>query len=140
MAQPHGQQERQSPQSIKKKNNANSWKDGPRRNLESTLKPHELPNIKDKTSVLGEEWCGLFEMDVGFQPSHYKTAMSNLIKNPNINSTVILRADVLIENKYTYDQSEKQSVEQYRNDNPEELLLDRNDNGSAEETILSLKQ
>ncbi|AOA63284.1 tRNA(Ser) Um(44) 2'-O-methyltransferase [Komagataella phaffii CBS 7435] len=64
------------------------------------LKPDELPNILPGQSLLGKEWHGLFETKVDFSSKHFKKAMLNLIREPNINSTVILRADILIENDY----------------------------------------
>ncbi|EIF49075.1 trna um 2 -o-methyltransferase [Brettanomyces bruxellensis AWRI1499] len=60
-----------------------------------SLKPSEVPNIRDTESYMGSEWCGIFEVDVDFKQEHFLRAMKNLIKNPNINSTVILRSDTL---------------------------------------------
>ena len=78
------------------------WRTGAHQNFESTLKPDEIPNIREKESPLGEEWCGIFETKVEFKTQHFMTAMSNLIDSPNINSTVILRADILRRNKFIY--------------------------------------
>ncbi|ODV59782.1 tRNA (uracil) methyltransferase [Ascoidea rubescens DSM 1968] len=58
----------------------------------------EIPNIIDRQSILGLKWIGLFEEEVSFKFFHFEKAMLNLIKQPNINSTVILRADILKEN------------------------------------------
>ncbi|GMF54837.1 unnamed protein product [[Candida] boidinii] len=66
------------------------------------LKTDEIPNIRDAESKLGPEWCGIFETEVTFKLHHFIAAMTNLIKEPNINSTVILRADILKEYKYLY--------------------------------------
>ncbi|ODV94974.1 hypothetical protein PACTADRAFT_50811 [Pachysolen tannophilus NRRL Y-2460] len=60
----------------------------------------ETPNIINEESVLGPEWCGVFESTVDFKQNHFEVAMSNLIKQPNINSTVILRTDILKEIGY----------------------------------------
>lgn len=79
-----------------------AWRTGPRQNTDMTLKSDEIPNIREEKSVLGEGWCGIFETKVDFKIQHFMTAMSNLINSPNINSTVILRADILRRNKYTY--------------------------------------
>lgn len=76
-------------------NKHEAWRTGPKRNTNETLKPEELPNILKEASVLGPEWTGVFEIDVDFNGDHYLQAMENLINNPNINSTVILRADIL---------------------------------------------
>ncbi|CUM67793.1 uncharacterized protein PRCAT00005499001 [Priceomyces carsonii] len=51
-------------------------------------------------SLLGDPWVPIYEMPVEFDAHHFESAMSNLIKQPNINSTVIMRADILKENKY----------------------------------------
>ncbi|KAI5966559.1 TRM44 [Candida pseudojiufengensis] len=59
------------------------------------------PDITINTdSILGSKWCPICETKVNFEPQHFQTAMINVIKNPNINSTVLLRADILIENSY----------------------------------------
>ncbi|KAG7879411.1 hypothetical protein KL905_003192 [Ogataea polymorpha] len=96
----------------------------PRRNTEATLSAREIPNIRDKPSVLGPEWCGIFEIPVTFEASHFEQAMSNLLKNPNINSTVILRADVLKNYKYTYtDGSEEPFLDKYIAEDPESISI-----------------
>lgn len=77
-----------------------NWRAGPRQNSNDTLKPEELPNIRDVESLLGSEWTGIFETDVEFNNDHFIKAMTNLIDNPNINSTVILRADILRDRKF----------------------------------------
>lgn len=51
-------------------------------------------------SILGDSWIPIYEEPVDFEALHFNTAMSNLIREPNINSTVIMRADVLEENSY----------------------------------------
>ncbi|ODV88274.1 hypothetical protein CANARDRAFT_26433 [[Candida] arabinofermentans NRRL YB-2248] len=112
------------------------WSEQPKRNLESTLKPNEIPNIRDRESALGKEWCGIFEIDVEFKLHHYITAMSHLIENPNINSTVILRADIMKEFKYVYNEnSDEPTVETYINENPEELLLNNSNNNDSTDII-----
>ncbi|EGV61974.1 tRNA(Ser) Um(44) 2'-O-methyltransferase [Yamadazyma tenuis] len=59
--------------------------------LTSTIKTH---------SILGDVWVPIYETPVEFSSSHFETAMLNIIKQPNINSTVIMRADILKENIY----------------------------------------
>ncbi|CAH6720099.1 tRNA (uracil-O(2)-)-methyltransferase [[Candida] jaroonii] len=56
--------------------------------------------IIKEDSILGSPWVPIFENEVEFEKHHYESAMSNIIKEPNINSTVIMRADILIENSY----------------------------------------
>lgn len=51
-------------------------------------------------SVLGEPWVPIYSTEVNFEAHHFESAMSNLIRQPNINSTIIMRADILMENVY----------------------------------------
>lgn len=48
-------------------------------------------------SVLGDPWVPIYETKVDFKADHFHMAMTNLIRQPNINSTVIMRADILSE-------------------------------------------
>lgn len=52
---------------------------------------------------LGPAWIPVYLMPVDFSHQHFETAMAHLIREPNINSTVILRADVLEETIYNSD-------------------------------------
>lgn len=91
------------------------------------LKTEEMPNIRDEESKLGPEWCGIFETDVSFKLHHFIAAMTNLIKEPNINSTVILRADILKEYKYLYNSnSNEPTVSEYINPDPEFHISEEN--------------
>jgi len=74
--------------------------------MSEAIKKPEIPNIMCEPSILGPEWIGLYKSPVEFKSEHFEAAMNNLIKQPNINSTVILRADILLENKYDYTESE----------------------------------
>lgn len=56
--------------------------------------------LTDQSLCLGDAWVPIYLMPVEFDPCHFETAMSHLIREPNINSTVILRADILQETKY----------------------------------------
>ena len=51
-------------------------------------------------SELGPSWIPLYESPVDFNAEHFEAAMLNIIRQPNINSTVIMRADILKENVY----------------------------------------
>lgn len=55
-------------------------------------------NYAPETSLLGPEWTQIYSSEATFSKEDFKTAMNNLIRQPNINSTVILRADILSEN------------------------------------------
>ncbi|OWB68765.1 hypothetical protein B5S33_g4629 [[Candida] boidinii] len=91
------------------------------------LKTDEIPNIRDAESKLGPEWCGIFETEVTFKLHHFIAAMTNLIKEPNINSTVILRADILKEYKYLYNShSNEPTVSEYINPDPEFRISEEN--------------
>ncbi|CDO93806.1 unnamed protein product [Kluyveromyces dobzhanskii CBS 2104] len=68
-------------------------------------------------SVLGQEWQSLYTTTdpVDFERSHFEQAMLNVIRQPNVNSTVILRADMLVDNEYDVEtghsiKSEKQDI------------------------------
>lgn len=60
----------------------------------------ELRLMLPETSILGDPWVPIYETAVDFETNHFERAMSNIIKQPNINSTVIMRADVLKENVF----------------------------------------
>lgn len=57
-------------------------------------------------------------MPVDFSQQHFETAMAHLIKEPNINSTVILRADEIEETTYT-EEGKIDSVSTFSPDLPE---------------------
>lgn len=57
-----------------------------------------LKSIRDEKSILGDVWVPIYESPVEFTGEHFERAMANIIKQPNINSTVIMRADILKEN------------------------------------------
>lgn len=50
-------------------------------------------------SILGKEWVAMYKTrdEVDFGKVHFEAAMMNVIREPNINSTAILRTDILIE-------------------------------------------
>lgn len=60
----------------------------------------DLKLIMDKASILGGSWVPIYESEAEFTGQHFEKAMSNIIRQPNINSTVIMRADILKENIY----------------------------------------
>lgn len=103
-------------------------------------KDKELIGVQDilqNESILGPEWVSLYETTIPFQTEHFETAMSNLIKQPNINSTVILRADVLIENTYTYAEDKEPEINNFKSEladikpdiptsSSDEIILEKN--------------
>lgn len=61
--------------------------------------------LTNEPLVLGPAWVPIYKCPAEFSANNFETAMAHLIKEPNINSTVILRADVLEETTYTKDGS-----------------------------------
>lgn len=59
----------------------------------------EIKDIRNTESVLGSEWTPIYSTEVEFASTHFKTAMMNIIRQPNVNSTVIMRADIVREEK-----------------------------------------
>lgn len=83
-------------------------------------------------SRLGEPWVPVYETAVDFESLHFETAMSNLIKQPNINSTVIMRADILKENTYDIENGDSTFVSKlidkfpdFPSENPLDEILHR---------------
>ncbi|KAM9886297.1 hypothetical protein OXX69_013786, partial [Metschnikowia pulcherrima] len=69
-----------------------------------TMKPGKDPEmdlLMGQESCLGAPWSPIYEQKVEFEPHHFETAMAHLIREPNINSTVIMRADILQQITYT---------------------------------------
>ncbi|KAL6453611.1 TRM44 tRNA [Candida maltosa Xu316] len=56
-----------------------------------------LPLLTASESKLGKSWVPIYENPVDFGIDHFETAMLNIFRQPNINSTVIMRADILKE-------------------------------------------
>ncbi|CEP61974.1 tRNA (uracil) methyltransferase LALA0_S04e04874g [Lachancea lanzarotensis] len=56
----------------------------------------------NEPSVLGADWYCMYRTEerVEFEKKHFEMAMMNVVRHPNINSTVILRADMLKEWEY----------------------------------------
>lgn len=65
----------------------------------------EMEALLQKLSCLGPPWIPIYEQEADFDALHFETAMAHLIREPNINSTVILRADILQETSYKKDGS-----------------------------------
>ncbi|CCG22353.1 tRNA U44 2'-O-methyltransferase [Candida orthopsilosis Co 90-125] len=78
-------------------------------------------------SVLGERWCPIYEKDTNFESSHFEQAMLNIIKQPNINSTVILRADILKERVFDPNEGETTFISKLINTVPD---VESKDQGS----------
>jgi tRNASer (uridine44-2'-O)-methyltransferase len=51
---------------------------------------------------LGSIWTPLYHADCSFPSDIYSQVMTNLIRNPNINSNHLFRADILLETSYTH--------------------------------------
>lgn len=70
-------------------------------------------DINEK-SILGDEWCSMYSTTapIKFEKSHFETAMMHLIREPNINSTAILRADILREAVFEIEPNGKPKVKE----------------------------
>lgn len=86
---------------------------------------------------LGPAWVPVYLCTVDFAASHFETAMAHLINEPNINSTVILRADVLEDTTYT-DQGEVAETKTFSPDLPERDLAGPTSSHDLEEPPLTL--
>lgn len=47
--------------------------------------------------MLGPKWQPVYEADAQCSSAHFEQAMLNIVRHPNINSTVLMRADILLE-------------------------------------------
>ncbi|KAK6198865.1 uracil-O(2)--methyltransferase [Scheffersomyces amazonensis] len=88
-------------------------------NKGSTNKDIDIPLLHTEESILGKPWLLVYKKNVEFEGQHFETAMSNLIKQPNINSTVIMRADILKENIYDPEKGDTMFVSKLINQIPE---------------------
>ncbi|CAN3375412.1 hypothetical protein DIURU_002391 [Diutina rugosa] len=60
--------------------------------------------VLNTPSPLGDDWVPICQYsDIDFSLDHFLLAMDNLIREPNINSTVIMRADILKERRSDQD-------------------------------------
>ncbi|KAA8912590.1 hypothetical protein TRICI_003428 [Trichomonascus ciferrii] len=66
----------------------------------------EVRDIRGEESVLGPKWSAIYSGGVKFESEHFLTAMMNIIRQPNVNSTVIMRADILREERLDRDTGE----------------------------------
>ncbi len=58
-------------------------------------------DVRQQDSILGPEWVSIYlQNNVSFESNHYEQAMNNVIMLPNINSTIILRSDILKKEEY----------------------------------------
>jgi len=65
--------------------------------------PGSLASIEDEPIVPGYSWTPLFQHKCTFPPEIFSTVMMNLIRNPNINSNHLFRADISLEAPFTED-------------------------------------
>lgn len=61
-------------------------------------------SIVDQPSIMGESWVSMYGTDPAvpttFTRENFEAAMMHVIREPNINSTAILRADILYEDEF----------------------------------------
>lgn len=61
----------------------------------------EIPLLDEETQ--GSLWTPLYHHDCSFPPEIFRSVMLNLIRNPNLNSSHLFRADILLDVRYTED-------------------------------------
>lgn len=59
------------------------------------VEPYKPVDIRNSDSLLGPEWSPIFASDVQFGSSDFEKALAHLIKEPNINSTSLMRTDII---------------------------------------------
>ncbi|CAN6657165.1 tRNA (uracil-O(2)-)-methyltransferase [Trichomonascus vanleenenianus] len=70
----------------------------------------ECKDIRAEESILGDKWEAVYSCATECSGEHFRKAMMNIIRQPNVNSTVILRADILTEDVYSRDTNEVQHL------------------------------
>ncbi|CAG8954319.1 hypothetical protein HYFRA_00005942 [Hymenoscyphus fraxineus] len=65
-----------------------------------------LPSLQD---LSGASWTPLFKQDCSFPPEIFRTVLLNLIKNPNINTNRLFRADIFLDVSYDANTAEYQT-------------------------------
>lgn len=68
-----------------------------KRILPSAPKPAQFNpvDIRNEKSILGVEWTPVYKHEVNFDAPDFEKAMANIILEPNINSTSIMRTDIV---------------------------------------------
>lgn len=66
---------------------------------------NNIQYCSEQDSSLGPDWRCLYSTNdpIEFDKTHFEQAMLNVIRQPNVNSTVILRADMIVDNEYDMD-------------------------------------
>lgn len=62
----------------------------------------DTPEVLNRDSEIGSGWVELFSSPVEFKSCHFEQALMNLFHEPEINSTVLLRADILQDRRSRY--------------------------------------
>ncbi|GMM35125.1 tRNA (uracil) methyltransferase [Saccharomycopsis crataegensis] len=62
----------------------------------------QFESILQESKLIGNDWIEVCSRNVEFKSYHFEKALYNLILQPEINSTVLLRADILRNTKYEY--------------------------------------
>ncbi|ANB15372.1 Trm44p [Sugiyamaella lignohabitans] len=57
----------------------------------------DIKDIRHEKSLVGTSWQPVYSADALFARDDFEKAMLNIIRHPNVNSTVIMRADILNE-------------------------------------------
>ena len=67
------------------------------------LEPYAVGSPLAFEEVSGAKWTPLFHQDCSFPPEIFREVMLNLIRNPNINSNHLFRADISLDSPFTDD-------------------------------------
>jgi tRNASer (uridine44-2'-O)-methyltransferase len=60
----------------------------------SAFDPKDLTDLDPQFQLPDEIWASVLSTPCGFEPVHFHQVMENLIKNPNITSSFLFRADI----------------------------------------------
>lgn len=55
----------------------------------------DVRDVRKEKSILGDKWTCIYARDSDGTADNFEKAMDNIIRHPNLNSTIIMRADVL---------------------------------------------
>lgn len=67
----------------------------------SNLEPYPVDCPQVLEEISGGSWTPLFRQDCTFPPEIFRQVMLNLIRNPNINSNHLFRADISLDSPFT---------------------------------------
>jgi tRNASer (uridine44-2'-O)-methyltransferase len=81
--------------------NFTTTQSGVRINMLSQLEPYLSNDSAISEDISRESWTPLFRQNCTFPPEIFRQVMLNFVRNPNINSSCIFRADISLEYEWT---------------------------------------